>query len=226
MTTKPDHLALIERVQKILGVAAAPLDKLDEGKREVLRLIADGADELVEIASRRQIEMTAATPAGELDKRLDALDKREKEVARRVEIAKTVRAELENRIDAAREAERAAERQAAYDQALALHVAATRRIREFLDRIGPEGREVMQAYAASEAATTAVNRNLPAGVSSIGRSSTSVWANFHHRRLPCANIKYSFTARNRSPRSARLRRTRTGTESGPSTDPAAQSKVM
>jgi hypothetical protein len=164
--TSPDPIEQIERVQKILGVAAT-LDDLEGGKREVLRLIADGADELEEIGSRRKIEMTAATPAGELDKRLDAIDKREKEVARRVEIAKTVCAELENRIDAAREADAADKRQAAYDEAIKLRDATALRVQKFLDRIGAEAREVMRAYAASESKSAAANQGLPPGAAPI-----------------------------------------------------------
>jgi hypothetical protein len=160
-------LALVERVQTLLAQTDAPLAKLEEGLLEIQRIVASCETDLDEFGSRRKIEMTAATPAGELDKRLDALDKREREVVRRVEIAKTVRAELENRIDAAREADAAEKRQAAYGEALERHSAATRRVKEFLDRIAPEGREVMREYAESELKTAAANRDLPPGASPI-----------------------------------------------------------
>jgi hypothetical protein len=74
-----------------------------------------------------------------------------------------VRVELETRIAADREAERADKRQAAYDEALKLHVTATNRVREFLDRFGPESRKVMREYAQSESRTAAANCDLPPG---------------------------------------------------------------
>src|ERR1700722_7886344 len=132
-----DPLAQIEHAQKILAQGDASLAQREAARLELDHVIAAGEAETVEIADRRTIEMSALTPAGELDKALDALDRREKQVVRRVEIAKTVRAEWENRIVAAREAESAEKRQAAYAAALKLHVTATNRVREFLDRFGP-----------------------------------------------------------------------------------------
>jgi hypothetical protein len=162
-----DHLAAIEGVQKILAKADASVDALEEGKREVLRLIAELEAERQETAARRTIELTAASPAGELDKRLNVIEQRERAIARRLEIGRAILAQLETRIDDAREEERAAARQAAYDAARKLHDDATNRIREFCDRVAPEAAEVLRAYAAAEAATAAVNRDLPAGLPRI-----------------------------------------------------------
>jgi hypothetical protein len=103
VTTKTDPLALVERVQALLAQTDAPLAKLEEGLLEIERVMASNDADLFEIASRRKIEMTAATPAGELDKKLDALDKRKK-IERRTEIASIVRVELETRIATDREA--------------------------------------------------------------------------------------------------------------------------
>jgi hypothetical protein len=167
VTMKLDPIAPIERVQALLAQTDAPLAKLEEGLLEIERVMASNDADLEEIASRRKIEMTAATPAGELDKKLDALDKRKKEIERRTEIASIVRVELETRIAAQREAERAATRRAAYDEALTLHVTATNRVREFLDRFGPESRKVMREYAESEMMTAAANQDLPPGAPPI-----------------------------------------------------------
>jgi hypothetical protein len=163
MTKPVDPLAQIEHAQKILAQGDASLAQLEAARLELDHVIAAGEAETVEIADRRTIEMSALTPAGELDKALDALDRREKQVVRRVEIAKTVRAELENRIVAAREAESAEKRRTAYDEAIKLHVAATNRVREFLGRFGPEARKVLRAYAESELKTASANSDLPAG---------------------------------------------------------------
>jgi hypothetical protein len=165
MTT--NHFARIEAVQTLLGLDDATLAQIEDGKRDLHQVIAAGDAEREEIASRRKIEMTAATPAGELNRKLDALDKREKEVARLVEIANAVLAELEPRLAAAREDDNSARRRATYDEAHARHAAASSRVKEFLDRVGLEAHEVMRAYAESEAATAAANRNLPLDASPI-----------------------------------------------------------
>jgi hypothetical protein len=163
VTTKTDPLALVERVQTLLAQTDAPFAKLEQGLLEIERIMASNDADLEEIGSRRKIEMTAATPAGELDKKLDALDKRKKEIERRTEIASIVRVELETRIATEREVARAAKRQGNYDAALKLHVTATNRVREFLDKFGPECRRVLREYAESELTTASVNSDLPAG---------------------------------------------------------------
>jgi hypothetical protein len=167
VTTKTDPLALVERVQALLAQTDAPLAKLEEGLLEIERVMASNDADLFEIASRRKIEMTTATPAGELDKKLDALDKRKKEIERRTEIASIVRVELETRIATDREAERAAKRQANYDDALRRHVTATNLVREFLDKFGPECRRVLCEYAESESKSAAANQDLPCGAAPI-----------------------------------------------------------
>ena len=48
-----------------------------------------------------------------------------------------------------------------------LHDAATHRVKEFLDRIGIEAREVMRDYAESEMKTAAANCDLPPGAAPI-----------------------------------------------------------
>ena len=168
MTTKPvDPLVQIEHAQKILAKGDASLAQLESARRELDHVIAAGEAETAEIADRRTIEMSALTPAGELDKALDSLDRREKQVARRVEIASTVRAQLVAKIDVARGEEAEAKRQTAYAAARKLHDEATNRIREFCDRVGPEAAEVLRSYAAAEAATSAANKDLPAGAAPI-----------------------------------------------------------
>jgi hypothetical protein len=163
VTTKPDHIATIERVQGILARSDAGLAELQGCERDLKHVLGAAKNDLEEIGSRRKIEMTAATPAGQLDRKLDELDKREREVGRRLEIGQAVLAQLVAKIDDAIEAERSAKRQANYDEALALHVAATIRVRTFLDKVAPEAAEVLRAYAESEAATSAANKDLPAG---------------------------------------------------------------
>jgi hypothetical protein len=163
VTTKPEPLALVERVQTLLAQTDAPFAKLEQGLLEIERIMASNDADLEEIGSRRKIEMTAATPAGELDKKLDALDKRKKEIERRTEIASIVRVELETRIATEREAERADKQLANYAAALKLHAAATNLVREFLDKFGPEARRVLREYAESELKTASANSDLPAG---------------------------------------------------------------
>jgi hypothetical protein len=87
-------LAVVEQIQKIIAQPDAPLDALEQAKADLDNVIAAGEAETAEIADRRTIEMSALTPAAALDKALDRLDLLEKAVARRVEIAKTVLAEI------------------------------------------------------------------------------------------------------------------------------------
>jgi hypothetical protein len=161
--TKPADPIAEMRIQAVLAKGDASLAQLEEAKVELDHVLAGAAAEREEIAARRTIEMNALMPAAALDKALDRLDLLEKAVARRVEIASTVRPALTARIDEARGVEVEAARQARYDAALALHVEATGRVREFLNRAAPEARAVMATYLESEAATFAANRNLPAG---------------------------------------------------------------
>jgi hypothetical protein len=168
MTTKPvDPLAQIEHAQATLAKADAPLAQLEAAKLELTRVVASCDADLEELGSRRKIEMSSAMPAGELDKKLDAIEKREREVVRRNEIASIVLGQFEPRIVAGREDEAAARRQARYDQALALHAEATDLIRNFLGNVAPAARAALAAYSESEAATAAANRDLPPGASKI-----------------------------------------------------------
>jgi hypothetical protein len=160
-------LALVERVQTLLAQTDAPLAKLEEGLFEIERVMASNNADLEEIDSRRKIEMTAATPASELDKKLDALDKRKREIERRTEIASIVLAELETRIAAVREQEQTAKQQANYMDALELRETTVARLKKFLNRVGHDSREIMRAYAESELRTNAVNSALPPGASPI-----------------------------------------------------------
>jgi hypothetical protein len=160
-------LATIESVQKIIGLADASLEQLEAARLELDHVIAAGEAETAEIADRRTIEMNALMPAAALDKALDRLDLLDKAVARRVEIASTVRPALMARIDEARDVEAEAARQARYAAALDLHNAATGKIRAFLNRAAPEALAVMAVYREAEAAAAAVNRDLPAGSSPI-----------------------------------------------------------
>jgi hypothetical protein len=161
--TAVNPLAQIENAQKILAQAGAHHAQLEEAKVELEHVLAGAAAEREEIAARRTIETSALMPAAALDKALDGLDRLEKAVGRRVEIASIVLAQLETRIDAAREAERADKQRANYAAAREIHDATCRRVKEFLDRFGPESRKVMRAYAESEIKTAAANCDLPPG---------------------------------------------------------------
>jgi hypothetical protein len=163
----PDPITLIERAQKIIAKGDATLAQLEAARRELELVIAAGEAETAEIADRRTIEMNALMPAAALDAALDGFDRREKQVARRVEIAKTVRAQLETRISEQREVEVEAARQARYAHALELHNAVTGRLREFLNRAAPEARALMQAYLEAEGAVAAANKDRPAGAAPL-----------------------------------------------------------
>jgi hypothetical protein len=165
--SNPDPLVQIENAQKILAKADASLAQLEEAKVELDHVLAGAAAEREEIAARRPIETNALMPAAALDKALDGLDRLEKSVGRRVEIVSTVRTALMARLDDAREAAAEEQRRSRYAQALELHVTATNVIKTFLNKIGQEGRDALQIYLESEAATAAVNKDLPPGAMRI-----------------------------------------------------------
>jgi hypothetical protein len=156
-------LGQIEHAQATLAQAEAPVVKLEEARLELQRVVASSEADLEEIGSRRKIELLAHAPAAELNRKLEALEKAEKEVSRRVQIANAILSEVETRIVRAREAEIEQTRQANFSAALALHVLAAKRVKEFCGRVGPEAAEVMQLYRESEAATLAANKDRPAG---------------------------------------------------------------
>jgi hypothetical protein len=154
-------LALVKRVQTLIAQTDAPLAKLEEGLLEIECVMASNDGDLEELASPQKIEATAATPAGVMEKKLDDLDRRKNEVERRAEIALLIVGALEKRVTPQREAERADRRQAAYDEARERHNANWRRVKEFLDRICAEVRQVMRAYPESEMRIAGANCDLP-----------------------------------------------------------------
>ena len=113
-----------------------------------------------------------------------------------------------------RETESAAKRQAAYNDARAVHDATRPRVKEFLDRIGVEAREVMRAYTESETKTAAVNYDLPPGAHPFRASKLSGRVNFGRRKRRCANSGPSSTARGLSPNKATFKRPSAKTENG------------
>jgi hypothetical protein len=168
VTTKPvDPLAQIEHAQGILARGDASLAQLQGCERDLKHVLADAENEHEEIGSRRKIELLAHAPAAEIDKRLNLIEQRERAIAWRLEIGRAVLAQISTRIDVALEEARAEKRRSDYAAAFALHVKATGRVRAFLDRIGPEARDALQAYRENEAATAAVNKDLPPGSSRI-----------------------------------------------------------
>jgi hypothetical protein len=168
VTTKPvDPLAQIEHAQAIIADGDAPLAQLEKGRLDLQRVIGSAEADLLEIGSRRKIELLAHAPAGELNRKLEALEKSEKEAQRRVQIANAILSEVETRIDAAREAESAAKRRADYEAVLDRRGAFVRRAEELLGRVGPELRDLIAEYNSVELAISAVNRSLPFGADRI-----------------------------------------------------------
>jgi hypothetical protein len=167
MTKPSDPLAPIEAAQKVIAAADATLAQLEAARLDLTRVIADAEAEREQLAARRKIEMTAATPVGELDKKLEALDRREKEASRRSEIALAILGQLEPRIADKREEEIEAKRREAYAAARNLRDETAKRVKTFLNKAVPEAQALLQAYIESEAVVTAVNRNLPAAAAPI-----------------------------------------------------------
>jgi hypothetical protein len=130
-------------------------------------VFAEGDAEVEEMRRRRKTIAVLDASIAEIEKALKRHDADVLVLTDRNDIAAAVAAKLDERIAADRETESAAKRQAAYDEARDLHDAATNRVKEFLNRVGPEAREVMGLYAEREMKTVAVNQNLPTGSAPI-----------------------------------------------------------
>jgi hypothetical protein len=212
MTKPADPLAQIEHAQATLAKADAPLAQLEAAKLELTRVVASCDADLEELGSRRKIEMSSAMPAGELDKKLDAIEKREREVVRRNEIASIVLGQFEPRIVAARETETEGKRQARYDQARTLHDEATGFIRNFLDNTAPAARAALQAYVESEAAVAAVNKDLPAGASPIKSLEDERRGELQTRETVVRRLRYFYRGADRIVECERAEAIPTGSE--------------
>jgi hypothetical protein len=163
MTKPADPLAPIEAAQAVFADTDATLDQLETARLELQRVVAGSEADVEEIGSRRKIELLAHAPAAELNRKLEALEKAEKEVSRRSEIANAILGQLALRIAAALDQAAEEKRRTNYAAALALHDETAKRIKEFCDRVAPETAEVLRVYAESELATFAANKDRPAG---------------------------------------------------------------
>jgi hypothetical protein len=158
-----DPLAPIETAQAILAAPDATLDQLEEAKLSLQRVVAAGEHDIEELAARRKIELLAHAPAAELNRKLEAIEKAQKEAERRIEIGRAVLAQLESKLADTREAEAAAAQLSRYNAAVKLHDETATLIRAFLENVAPAARAALTAYAESEAATRAANADLPPG---------------------------------------------------------------
>jgi hypothetical protein len=153
----------IESTRKILNPPTSKLADLEAAGAVLNHVLAETDAEIEEMASRRKTLVSSDTTAAEIDKALERHDEAVRTLTRRNEIATVVVTKLNERIATEREAENSTKRRAEYDEALALHATATKRVKEFLDRAGAEAREVLRLYAESEIKTAAVNGGLPPG---------------------------------------------------------------
>ena len=101
--------------------------------------------------------------AAEIDKQLERHDAAVSALVRRSEVAAAISTKVAERLAAARAEAAEEKRRDRYDQARERHVKATNIIKTFLDKIGQEGRDALQIYLESEAATAAANKDLPPG---------------------------------------------------------------
>ena len=157
----------IELARKIFNAQATTLHELEAAEAVVVHALAETADEIEAFGQRRQAILASDAPAAEIDKQLERHDEAMRALKRKSEVATALSEKLATRISVDREAERAAKQQTAYDEARELHNATWLRVKECLDRIGAEVRQMMHAYGESEMKTAAANRDLPRGAAPI-----------------------------------------------------------
>jgi hypothetical protein len=157
----------IEAARKILNAQAASLADL-EAADAALAHVRDETDvEIAGMAARRREILAADGPSHEIDARLEKHDATVRALVRRNEVAAAISAKLSARLMAAREDAAEEKRREAYNAALAQHTETTSLIKTFLQNVAPAARAALQAYAESEAAVAAVNRDLPAGAAPL-----------------------------------------------------------
>jgi hypothetical protein len=167
VTAKPTSPDPVESARKILNARATTLHELEAAEAVVARILTETADEIEALGQRRQAILASDAPAAEIDKQLERHDEAVRALKRKSEVATALSEKLAARLAADREAQCEAKRRENYDEALRLHETATTIVREFLDRIGREARDVMRAYAVSEMKTAAANRDLPPGAAPV-----------------------------------------------------------
>jgi hypothetical protein len=197
VTVKPSSPDLVESARKILNAQASTLADLEVAEAALSQVRAETPGELDGMAERRREILASDGPAHEVDKQLERHDAAVSALTRRSEVAAAISTKVATRLSAAREAAAEAARQARYDQALELHNAASSRVREFLDRVAPEAREVMQVYAAAEAATAAANRDRPAGESLIPSIEQRRTGELQTRETVVRRLRYFYQGNNR-----------------------------
>jgi hypothetical protein len=153
----------IESSRRILNAPASTLPEF-ETAAAALNHVRDELDvEVAGMTARRREILASDAPAHEVDRQLEKHDETVGALVRRSEVVGAINAKLSARLMAAREEAAEETRQANFAAALALHLSASKRVKEFCGRVGSEAAEVMQLYRESEAATLAANKDRPAG---------------------------------------------------------------
>jgi hypothetical protein len=167
MTLKSAIPDRIESARKILNATASKIPELEAAEAVLSHVLAETDAEIEGMAGRRKAILASDASAAEVDKQLERHDETVRTLTRRNEVAAAISTKLATRIAADREAGHATKQRAAYDEAREIRDATWPRVKEFLDRIGAEARDVMRAYAESEMKSAAANKDLPLGAAPI-----------------------------------------------------------
>jgi len=167
MTKTPTNVDPIESARKVLNAAASTIADLEAESVAVSRILAGTDVELEEMARRRKALLASDMPVAELDGVLARHDEGVRSLIRRNEIAAAVSTKLAESISSDRENKRAASQLAAYNEAVELQASTASRIKEFLERVGAESRDIMRAYASAEKKAEAANKDLPPGAAPV-----------------------------------------------------------
>ena len=163
MTAKPPNPDPVESSRRILNMPESKLADLEAAAAALDNLRANLDVEIAGTAARRREILASDGPAHEVDKLLEKHDETVRALVRRSEVAAAIAGKVAERLAAARAEAAEEKRRDRYDQARERHVKATNIIKTFLDKIGQEGRDALQIYLESEAATAAANKDLPPG---------------------------------------------------------------
>ena len=165
--TKPDPIiALVERYRAVCNAPGESSEALKESTLKIQRLIAAGEADLVEIEAQRKIALMEGQ-VSELAKTRATLTERESELKLVINSAAEMLAALELRLAEVREVERMAAKAAKRAELVARRDADSARVKDYLTRIGREGREVVREDLTLEEAIREFNQGLASGADKI-----------------------------------------------------------
>jgi len=167
MTEKSPNTDPIDASRKILNTPVSAIAELEAAHAVIQHVIAETDAEIEDMARRRKTIAAGDASVAAIEAALHHHDAAVRALKDKNEIAGAVDARLRERIAADCEAERVAEEIAKREELATRRTSTSARVRDYLTRIGREGRQVLREYLALEVEIERFNRSLPKGAPRI-----------------------------------------------------------